>query len=618
MQLRSICIFQRLIAAGFIAFALPALAGDIDPEQVWSAGGGSMTLEIRGDYLPDFGIEILHHGRPVTDRERIDFHVSEIEPMRLHAPRGNFEGLQHDRGRLATETGLTFRLGGRSVSLDRIFLVPGEGAGHPHLVAIDAGGNELFRITHMHLLTHPHDALLTIANAEVVASPHLAERLGLEALKNMPIAIAWLDLDLDVPAGARTDGGYLAARGRPIWPQDGEFEADVTLIDMGTVAYQGTQSGTGLVKTAPSATLRNESLADVPWIAQFTGHAQYPYTPPDQHPFLVWNIYRIEANRVRMLAASGVKHAFLTININCDINPGDGHILGPGCEDVYSSGNNDSSTHLGPREEIEASTGVWDNCNSFFDPNCTGSQTNYAGQWLNRLLIDPAEFNAVRGGTLYMDAWYVIQHDINIWNSMGFRPINPVPSGSGWSMNPGPYKQGPVIAEWVGENDPDPMNHHAVIVVPSETPEADYPDNMPQGHLRLLVKVIEQPGGRYRYNYALQNYDFDRALEGLRIDLPEGVTVHDTWFGDIDSDGDNDWSISVSDDHILFEAPTDNPLTWFTLFNFEIEVSTPPVESEILLDLGSDAVTPELAVTTLGPAEMMGLLFRDRFEDAGN
>lgn len=602
----------RIFLLSILAAAQAATAEQPDPRQVWSAGSGSMELEIRGDYLPDFGIEILHNGEPITTRKRISFPLSEIEPMQLHAPWGNLEELQRDTGKLAARTGLSFRRLGREVSLDRISLLPAEGKGHPQFVAVDPAGNELFRLTHMHMLAHPEDALLSVANAEVEASPYLAKRLQLDALDGMPIALGWLELNMTVPAGADTSGTGPGCTERPIWPQDGQFEADVSLIDIGTVAYQGTEPGTGLLKIAPSATLRNEALADIPWIGHFSSHPDYPFDPADQHPFLVWNIYRIANGRIQMLSASGVKHAFLTLNFNCDINCGDGNILWPGCEDTYSSGNNDTSTYQGPRDEIEASLGLWDNCGSFFDPECTGSWQQGAGQWLHRLLIDPAHFDT--RGDFFLDAWYVIQYDNNIWNGMGYRPIDPTPSGGGWTMNPGAYSQGPVISEWVAEDEQDPMADHAVITVPSETPGAPYPGNMPQGHMRLLVKVSESAPGRYRYNYALQNYDFDRAMEGFRIDLPEGVTVHDTWFGDVDGDAGNDWNITVNSDHVLFEAPAGNPLGWFTLFNFEIEVDAEPVDSEVVLDLGDDASLPEMSVSTLGPAAIMGLLFRDRFE----
>ncbi len=599
---------------GALVVAAPGQTQQPDPKQVWQTEGGSMTLEIRGDFLPDFGIEILHRGEPVTTRQRLHFPVSQAEPMKVHAPWGIFRSLLQDSGRLTVDTGLVFRRGGRELALDSIQLIPGENAGHPLFVAVDGQGNRLFTMSHIHVVLEPERGAMSAANAEVEASAYLAEQLGLPEMASMPIALGWLDLGMSVPEGAELAGVVPGCSERPIWPQEGQFEADVSLIGMGNVAYQGTQGGTGRIKTAPSATLKNEGLADIPWIGHFDDLSIYPYTPEDQHPFLVWNVYKMTDGRMEMLAGSGVKHAFLTINVNCN-SCGSSHVLWPECEDTYSSGNNDTSTYQGPRDEIEASLGLWDNCGSFFDPGCTGNQTDFAGQWENRLLVDPTEFQ--QPDTQYfMDAWYVVQYDANIWNTMGFRPIDPSPSGGGWFMNAGSFSQGPVISQWVPENTSNPMADHDVITIPSETPGAPYPDNMPQGHLRLLVKVTETQPGRFRYNYALQNYDFDRAMEGFRIDIPDGATVHDTWFGDIDDNAGNDWNITVNNDHVLFEAPAGNPLTWFTLFNFEIELDAQPVNSDVVLDLGADAVTPEVSVNTLGPTTIMGLLFRDRFQSA--
>jgi hypothetical protein len=610
-------VLRWILALCLFAAAQSGQAERPDPKQVWQTDGGRMTLEIRGDFLPDFGIEVLHQGEPVNSRKKLRFTVEQLEAIKIHAPWGIFHSLLQDSGRLWADTDLTFRRGARELTLDRIQIIPGERDGHALFLAVDAQGNLLFTMSHLHIGLAAETGVLSAANAEVEASAYLAERLGLPQMAGMPIALGWLDLDLSIPEGAELAGTPPGCAERPIWPQDGQFEADVTLIGMSNVAYQGVQPRTGRIKTAPSATLKNESQADIPWIGHFDSISIYPYSPQDQHPFLVWNIYKIAEGRIEMIGASGVKHAFYTVNANCTVCaewPEGYHVLWPGCEDTYSSGNNDTSTYQGPRDEIEASIGGWENCGSFFDPECTGSQSGFSGQWLNRLLIDPDEFQ--QPDTQYfMDAWYVIQYDTNIWNGMGFRPIDPTPSGSGWFMNPGTFSQGPVISQWVEENTTDPMADHDVIVIPSETPAADYPDNMPQGHLRLLVKVTETQPGRYRYNYALQNYDFDRALDGFKIAVPPGAEITDIHFGDIDDNPNNDWVTTIGNGFVAFRATEGNRLDWFTLFNFEIEIDAAPVDSQIRIDLGNDAVEPELSVQSLGPASGSELLFEDRFID---
>jgi glucose/arabinose dehydrogenase len=157
-----------------------------------------------------------------------------------------------------------------------------------------------------------------------------------------------------------------------------------------------------------------------------------------------------------------------------------------------------------------------------------------------------------------------------------------------------------VLDQWVDPDNPGPDADHVTIVVPSATPDAPYPDNMAQGHINVAVRVTETQNG-YRYNYALQNFDFDRGIEAFRVPFPEGAQLIETWFGGVDGEPGDDWSITVEGGYLNFEAPANNALGWFKLFNFEFETDLPPTDSEITLDLGGDAVVPTWTVAMLGP-----------------
>ena len=86
-------------------------------------------------------------------------------------------------------------------------------------------------------------------------------------------------------------------------------------------------------------------------------------------------------------------------------------LLWPGCEDVYSTGNNDSNFNQGPREDIIASEGLFWSTGSFFDPGSTGSQTNNSTTYENRLMIEEAELSTA-GADYFLDSWYVVQYDV--------------------------------------------------------------------------------------------------------------------------------------------------------------------------------------------------------------
>jgi hypothetical protein len=550
---------------------------------------------------------VLQRGVPRLERFRTSVSVGDGR-LWIYAPFGNFEDFTG--GYLNLHSDLRLRHGDVDLSLENLVLIPGEFDRIPVFLVFDQAGNHLANITHSHTIIKPERDVIIFHNADLQATPRLAEMLGQPALSRMPIGQIWMDIGIEIPPGADVsrDGFDYSGRGlscatRPWWPQDG-YEVDVALINIGVVAGQGIQAGTGKLKIAPSATLKNVGEADVPWFAQFSQNSLYQHQPRDQHPFLVWNIYRLMDGRIEQLAASGVKHAFLTINVNCDLNCGSSNVLWPGCEDTYSTGNNDTSTYQGPRPEIMASQGLWDNCGSFFDPGCTGSQTQNSGNWLNRLLVDPAELDYGPAGAQYfLDSWYVIQYDIDIWNTMGYHSITPNQGGSGgYTFNPlGPFTLGPPLDEWVPENNTDPMADHQLIVVDSQTSELPYPNNMPQGHLRVLVRVEERPEGDYLYRYAVMNFDLDRGINAFRIPVV-GVDLSEIWMGGPPDVLEAPWSNSVDNGKLVFTAPDGEILPWFTLYNFEFVTNSPPVESTLELNMaGGSAERASIAFQTLGP-----------------
>jgi hypothetical protein len=604
----------RIILLLLCALAPAPLLADrlpFEPDHTnsWSAGSGQAELELRGDYLPDHGVEVLQRGVARLERFRTSVSVGDGR-LWIYAPFGNFEDFTG--GYLNLHSDLRLRHGDVELSLENLILIPGEFDRIPVFQVFDQAGNHLANITHSHTIIEPEREVITFHNADLQATPRLAEMLGQPALAGLPIGQVWMDIGIEIPPGADVSGeGFdysgqgLTCSGRPWWPQDG-YELDVALISIGVVAGGGFEPVTQRLKITPSATLKNVGAADVPWFEKFSpaSPSLYPHEPRDQHPFLVWNVYRILDGRFEQLAASGVKHAFLTTNVNCDLNCFNSHILWPGCEDTYAVSNNDSSWHQGPPEEIQASLGLWESCGSFFDPGCGGSQTGFSGSWNNRLLVEPAELDYGPAGAQYfLDSWYVIQYDIDIWNTMGYHRITPNQGGSGgYTFNPlGPFTQGPPLNEWVPENNTDPMADHQVIEVESTSPELPYPNNMPQGHVRVLVKVEERPEGDYLYRYAVMNFDLDRGISGFRIPAA-GVDLSEIWMGGPPDVLDAPWGNSMVNGKLEFAAPEGAILPWFTLYNFEFVANTAPVESTLNLDLaGRSANRTTIAFQTLGP-----------------
>lgn len=620
---RKLLVFLFAIALPISSIAADRNGDEHDPAALWSTWGGAGQFELRGDYLPGYGLEIIVDGKSASDVVVDRIQIRDLGTLSLRAPAGNFAGFVD--GQLELLTDVVLKHADRAVSLERLMAVPALSREnkHPVLHLLDGQGRHLLTLSHLHVVADAKNQLLTIHNADITATAGLAELLDLPVLAGTPLGMAWVDLNLHVPPDADTSGigpdnaqRGLSCTGRPFWPQDGN-QVDVALIGIGTVAWQGTtDEAKPRVKVAPSATLKNVSTGDAVWVPKFSQIGQYPFTPRDQHPFLVWNMYRIADGRIEQLGGSGVKHAFLTLNFNCDIDCGSGNILWPGCEDVYSSGTNNSNFNQGPRGDIDPAGGLFFSTCSFFDPGCVGSQTNNSSSFENRLMIDESELDTP-DADYFLDSWYVVQHDIDIFNSMGYHPITPTQAGSGWNFPTGPFAVGAVLEEWVALGDTDPLADHVEITVPSLTPGASYPDNQPQGHLRMLARATEVQPGVWRYNYAVMNFDFTRGIDRIDIPFAAGATLLESEFRSpvVDGVAGDPWTISRSGDTLSFVAPANNTLRWFSLYNFEIETSVPPAgrPGTFVLHAAQEGSPSTFSADLVAPG-LGETLFNDGFE----
>jgi hypothetical protein len=90
---------------------------------------------------------------------------------------------------------------------------------------------------------------------------------------------------------------------------------------------------------------------------------------PD-HPFITFLLAREHEGRFEQISdRSYVKHGFFALSSSfCGSCQGtDGTVLGLGCSDTYSVGNNGDNFWLGPPDEIDPWRGEWDPVCSHFD-----------------------------------------------------------------------------------------------------------------------------------------------------------------------------------------------------------------------------------------------------------
>jgi hypothetical protein len=517
------------------------------------------------------------------------------------------------------------------------------------LELVDETGAALLSVAHPMIGIGEENGRLSVHTADLIVLPTLAERLGVGALAGK--TVGELRLRMRIVEGPSLDP-LIAKCAHPNFhgiphPLGGTYRTDVLIESLtwhvmrcqnasGSGPCDGPGGDDGRVVFAPGAALRNgddDRTADVPWYRKFmVSPHPYPYPNNDQHPYLVWNLYRIADGRLEQIGASGLKHAFYTINWYCApgaCGAGGGNILGRACYDIYSQSSNDYGPELGPRRELIPFTGQWGRCGSIFDPGCTGSQThpNPNGPYDNRLIVRESQLS-VPGAQFLAEGWYVIQDDQDIYNTMGHVPVSIAFDGFAWSPTvSGPMVRGPVIDHWV-----DPSLH----------PNRNREITSPHGRLKVAVRV--QPLAAcpaasglsppcYRFDYAVQNLDFSvsqtsgtppnlrvlaqRGLGRLRLGLgpADGVFLPEDAFADHDTSPATDWTARRDYRGVHFRAPAGGDLPWGMLYRFSF-ISDAPLDDgrSMVIELTEPNSGAVLTGSIAGPAPGFRY-FLDGFEE---
>ncbi len=575
----------------------------------WSAFGGQADVKFMYNKLNDMHVTVSplpQYPNMHWDLNHLVYPISENSKLELQMPYGNIEEVTG--GSLAIDSDFTFTNGKYSIKVNSFKLIPAEkpkeSSDIVNFKLIDQNNNHLFTVNSIHIEYDREQGLLLMSNMDLFATKEFATLLGNSFLEGQVVGQLHTYNKLSIPENAEVElrGGSCA--NHPVWPPAGNV--DVALTAIGSVQYRSAHNSNGLdsdyIVIAPSASLKNVGTADVPWYTKYSGIFD-PYNN-DQHPLLNWAIYREVDGRFEQMAVSGVKHAFLTINFNCTIDCGNSHILWLGCEDVYGVGNNDSSSAIGPREEIEAYSGTWDNCGTFFDPMpCQGSQQNFSsGPGQFRAVVNTNDLVDANNSGVYMQAWYLIRDDVNIFNSMGYREITPTAGGGGWSFNPGPFANGAALDNYVPKNTISAMQS-------SQTIESR------EGQFAVAVKVIDLGNGLFRYNYAVENYEVDPQFSQFRIPMLDSPLVTDFVFSDPDDNVTNDWSFNLINNELQVTGSATNEQDWGMLFSFSFTAPSPPVEGVMTIDIANPNATNTVSSVVLVPdLNDFDSLFNNSFE----
>ena len=666
------------LLAGMLVVSPCLAAGETEPDagrspaasDVWQSWGGEASWRFNTDVLAAMGLHIdaiTGASANTTPAPGHAYHLLRFPAQTTGALTFHARGQKLDSlvdGALQYRGGFRLRWSDGTVDLRSYALRPHAGEDEPFMMeVVDSHGQALFLIDHAHYSLSGDGSELSLRNMNIRVSPALAARMGRPN---------W---------AMRTIGGMDVVARVTVRPEQGNAGADVCVAPWPTEAASGQvtnisvyqkyqdkvqamrchlpgdghpelgavcpqESTDGLVVIAPDSSLLNAGDTAVPWYRKFNsnqanqgGQPQPPYSN-DQHPFLVWNMYRIDTTgAITQIGKSAVKHAFWAGNIGCSCsNP---HVIYPQCRDTYSVSNNDSNLELAPRTEMIPALGIWGRCGSVYDRDCDGlwdrddhgaPLPGAANDFDLRLVASeddllPAANPAAR---YFFEYWYLVRDDANIHDTMGYREVSPRKEAGGggkgdWYFSAQALVLGPAINVWVNPGAP------GIHQVSQELPTAE-------GHVRVAVQVEDLGAGRWRYRYAVMNLDFARAVidpahatepnlkllsnagfSGFDVPLPSGVTAQEMAFTDADRDVGNAWSPSIAGDGLRWRAPgsgavASNTLDWGTLYSFTFVASTPPGPADVSLHVATTKVglPTSYVVASLGP--LSDLIFADGYE----
>ena len=343
------------------------------------------------------------------------------------------------------------------------------------------------------------------------------------------------------------------------------------------------------------------------------GNAQLLWIANDnRHPVIGGNLYKYSAPTVagtygkfEQIAQSWLKHGFFALSqtlccANCVAT--NGSVLGIGCSDPYTAARNGSEGSLGPRRQVNASTGVFT-----YPPANPAFTTNQ--RRLSPVVADLAPSSAT---VLYFgESQYVTPDDAssgNKFNNTSVRPMTVSGSGTVWNfgLSGATIRQTAAIQRWPIL---DPAVLLDIVTVPNALPIASDPY---KGEGKYIVgsRATDLGGGIWHYEYAIFNQNSHRSGGSFDVPVPAGVIVTNIGFHDVaylagDGEGNvsysgTDWATDTSGNKVgwatqAFSVNTNaNALRWGTTYNFRFDANTPPIANgQATVGLWRPAVTTE-------------------------
>lgn len=343
---------------------------------------------------------------------------------------------------------------------------------------------------------------------------------------------------------------------------------DVIVGDLPDISnYTNTGAVTGKRAYSVGTVSCNIGTSTLKWIAN-----------TNEHPVIGQTMYRLSNGRFEQIGQSWLKHGFTalqgTVCSACTAHP-NGTALGVGCSDPYGSGLNGSQGNLGPKSEVNATTG--------FYPYPYVNQGVGAGALFKRIIVNETDLTTA-GALYFVGGMYVTRDDATSGNHYNNQSYRRVTVGAAPAMDL--TLQGPTVRArqaiyaWqdhgLGVNLADP----GVAITFAQAPN--------DGRFLVGSRVRSIGTGVWRYEIAIQNENSHRSGGSFRIPLPAGAVVSNVGFHDVEYHSgepfnSTDWAVTVSSSEIRWDCvtpynasnDTGNALRWDTIYNFWFDCNMP-------------------------------------------
>lgn len=284
--------------------------------------------------------------------------------------------------------------------------------------------------------------------------------------------------------------------------------------------------------------------------------AWFPNTPA--HPVISQNLYRIKDGRIEHLAQAWLKHGFASVNGNACGNcqhPGSSQLLGVNCSDPYGAGLNGNQFGLGPKSEVNATTGVF----TMPYTTLTAAERQESG---GRLVVPNSDISD-NTAKYFVESQYVHPDDAadgNDDNNTSYREVT-------FNGNLDIFFGGSTI-----QTEPA-INAWKVIHPEVDLHTVDVPDDG-----RYIVGVLTTPAGDgFHTEVAILNHNSEQSVRSVNVDCCAG-SISNPGFNDVDYHAEDysgaDWAPAIGGSQIEWSTETfaqnqnANALRWGTLYSF--------------------------------------------------